>query len=153
MPSSPSMTDQSAKNYFILYSCFLFCLWFLLLCFPTKGFCWALLSFSPDREQQILHKYFIDLIYCVESFAHHIDPPFCCSLMLISVMCSCLLYEWGPDCQFLCFAAFQTRLAVTGEMSLLYIKSFVCLGKLIFIVFPLIHFQPSMSSTFPSLDV
>lgn len=65
-------------------------------------------------------------------------PPTPRSLMFIRVICACLLYQQRPDCHFLWFVALQTRLCVTGEMSLLYIKQFVCLGESISIV---LHFQ------------
>lgn len=110
------------------------------------------MSFVLDKVHKMLDEYLIDLAYSDESFSLRIDPLFPCSLMFISMICSYLLYQWRPDCQFLWFVALQTRLSVTGEMSLLYIKQFVCLGKSIFIISPLIHFHTSMSSLFFALD-
>lgn len=118
-----------------------------LLFFSHKSFFKALVSFVFDKVHKIL-EYLIDLAHPVEFFTPRIDPPFPCSLMFISTICSYLLYQRRPDCQLLWFVALQTRLSVTGEMSLLYIKQFVCLGKSIFIVFPLIHFRISTSSLF-----
>lgn len=85
-----------------------------------------------DKVHKMLDEYLIDLAHSDESFSVRIDPLFPCSLMFISMICSYLLYQWRPDCHFLWFVALQTRLSVTGEMSLLYIKQFVCLGKSIF---------------------
>lgn len=124
----------------------------VLLRFSHKCFLKARVSFVLDKVHKLLDEYLIDLAHSDESFSLRIDPPFPRSLMFISVICTCLLYQWRPDCQFLWFVALQTRLCVTGEMSLLYIKRFVCLGKSIFIVLPLNHFHTSMPSLFFALD-
>lgn len=86
---------------------------------------------------------------------HHPPPAAPRSLMFIRVICTCLLYQRRPDCHFLWFVALQTRLCVTGEMSLLYIKQFVCLGKSIFIVLPFEsfpHFLALVLLSFPPGD-
>lgn len=97
------------------------------------------MSFVLDKVHKLLDEYLIDLAHSDESFSLRIDPPFPRSLMFIRVICTCLLYQWRPDCQFLWFVALQTRLCVTGEMSLLYIKRFVCFGEVNF-------YRPSFES-------
>lgn len=82
----------------------------------------------------------------IKMFASCIDPLFTTSsFMLIRMICRRFLCPQRPHSEFLWFAASQTHLSVTREMPLLYIKHSVCLEKLIFILFPVIHFQPSMS--------
>ena len=80
--------------------------------------------------KKIFDECLIDLVYSVESFTLRIDP----AVTLLPYVHQhelqfFLSYHRRPDCQFLRFVALQTCLSVTGEMSLLYIKQFVCLGE------------------------
>lgn len=78
-------------------------------------------SSAFDRASQIPDEYLIDLLYSAESLTRRIDP-------LGSA-------PPPPSCDW-------------GNVSM-HIKSFVCLGKSIFIVFPLIHFHAVTLPHFP----